>query len=358
MSLMSYLALRKSRAEGGDRLSRSSTRADFAPKRKRKIRFPNPLSSLRIIFDKENALLLFYNAFLFAAFYDVTAAIPSQFAEIYHYNDLQIGLCYIPFGFGSMCAALTNGQLLDRNYARFCRKLGIKIRKGRNQDLRNFPIEKARLQLAIPASYMAAGLVCVFGWLIDINGPLAPVLVVLFFSSFCMSVAFNVTNTLLIDFYPQSPATATAANNLARCLLGAGATGVIAPMLDAMGRGWTFTFLTLVLVVTSPMLWSVYFWGMGWRQARLAREHAREESKEKRSGNLEAGNVDTHENEERPPTPAEVDGDVPTATATVTSSGPLVDANEGSDESLNGDASRLGPGLAVLTTTLSHASGM
>jgi len=235
-------------------------------------------------------MLLFYNSFLFAAFYDVTASIPSQFAEIYHYNALQIGLCYIPFGFGSMCAALTNGHLLDRNYARWCKRLGIKITKGRNQDLRHFPIEKVRLQIAIPASYSAAALTCVFGWIMDVNGPLAAILVVLFFTSFSMSVAFNVTSTLLVDFYPNAPATATAANNLVRCLLGAGATGVVVPMLNKMGRGWTFTFLTLVLIATSPMLWAVYFWGHGWREQRWVREQ-RKKDKQREKNDLEKGAI-------------------------------------------------------------------
>ncbi|KAG9792292.1 hypothetical protein KCU88_g907, partial [Aureobasidium melanogenum] len=254
-----------------------------------KFRFPNPLRSMYLIFDKENALLLFYNAFLFAAFYDVTAALPSQLKIIFGYSELQIGLCYIPFGFGSMCAALTNGQLLDRNFARWAKKLGLKIKKGRNQDLKNFPIEKARLEIALPAAYCSAALVCVFGWILHINGPLAPLLVVLFFTSLSMSVAFNVTSTLLVDFYPNSPATATAANNVVRCLLGAGATAAVVPMIDSMGRGWTFTFLTFFLVATSPMLWLVYFRGMKWRNERLQKEDRAAKIKEANQNSGETG---------------------------------------------------------------------
>jgi len=287
MSLMNYLAIRKARQHpSSDTEQPEQQSPSTLPKTK--LRFPNPLSSLRIIADKENALILFYNAFLFAAFYDITAVIPSQFSRIYHFNDLQIGLCYIPFGVGSMSAALINGQLLDRNFARWCRKLGVPIKKGRNQNLKDFPIEKARLQLALPAAYFAACMVLVFGWVLDINGPLAALMVILFFASFSMSCAFNVTSTLLVDFYPQSPATATAANNLVRCLLGAGATGVVVPMIEGMGIGWTFTFLSLFLLATSPMLWLVYARGMGWREERRVREEAAKEKRDlKRSGKVE-----------------------------------------------------------------------
>ncbi|OQV08068.1 hypothetical protein CLAIMM_12393 [Cladophialophora immunda] len=262
MCLMDYLALRKSRSS-----LNPNTRGSQG-----KIKLPNPLRSLYIIYDKENALLLFYNAFLFAAFYDVTAAIPSQFTEIFGFDELQIGLCYIPFGIGSMSAALINGQLLDRNFARWCKKLGVPIRKGRDQDLSHFPIEKARLQIALVAVYSTCVFVSIFGWLIHFECPLAPVLVVLYFSSLSMSLASNVTSTLLVDFYPRTPATAIAANNFVRCILGAGATSAVVPMINAWGRGWTFTFLTLFLVTASPMLWLLYFRGMKWRTQRRQRE--------------------------------------------------------------------------------------
>ncbi|KAK5232340.1 hypothetical protein LTR47_006553 [Exophiala xenobiotica] len=307
MSLMNYLAVRKARKfQPHDDLSTENDAPATAPKRQ-KFRFPNPLRSMVIILDKENFLLLFYNAFLFAAFYDVTASIPSQFSEIYNFSVLQIGLCYIPMGVGSMCAALTNGQLLDRNFARWCKKLGVKIKKGRNQDLSNFPIEKARLQIAFPAVYSTAILVCLFGWILDINGPLAAILVVLFFMSLSMSISFNVTSTLLIDFYPTSPATATAANNVVRCLLGAGATAAVVPMINAMGRGWTFAFLALFLMATSPMLWFVYFRGMQWRRERMDREQRAKKLKEENARKGGGGEEATVDDNGKPP----VEGTIP-----------------------------------------------
>jgi MFS family permease len=281
MSLINYLAIRKARKLHADeQQSQVDAQSTASLKPRKKLRFPNPLKSLYIMYDKENALLLFYNAFLFASFYDVTAVLPSQLEKNYGYNELQIGLCFIPFGFGSLCAALTNGQLLDRNFARWAKRLGMQVKKGRNQDLSNFPIEKVRLQIALPAVYVTCTMVCIFGWILDVNGPVPALLVVLFFTSFSMSIAFNVTSTLLVDFYPKAPATATAANNLARCGIGAGATAAVIPMVNAMGRGWTFTFLILFLIATSPMLWAVYFWGMKWRGERNERERISQEKKD------------------------------------------------------------------------------
>lgn len=309
MSLMNYLAIRKA-LKAQQQFTHEVQSAESLPQ-KPKFRFPNPLRSMYLILDKENALLLFYNAFLFAAFYDVTAALPSQLNEIFGYNELQIGLCFIPFGVGSVCAALTNGQLLDRNFARWCKNLGLKIKKGRNQDLRTFPIEKARLQIAIPAAYCSAALVCVFGWILHINGPLAALLVVLFLASLSMSIAFNVTSTLLVDFYPQSPATATAANNVVRCCLGAGATAAVVPMINAMGRGWTFTFLTFFLIATSPMLWLVYFRGMKWRTERHEREDQAKKIKEEKLNSQSSGENGVLGQDEEGNNKPPVEGNIP-----------------------------------------------
>ena len=176
-----------------------------------------------------------------------------------------------------MCAALSNGHLLDRNFARHARKANLPIRKGRQTDLSNFPIERARLEVSLPFLYLFAVLTIVYGWTLTLRLSLAAPLTILFFLAFAMTSAFNAVSTLLVDFYPQRPATATAANNLVRCLLGAGATAVIAPMVYAMGEGWCFTLLGLWMVVCSPMVWWVWWRGMGMRRRREARAKQKEE---------------------------------------------------------------------------------
>lgn len=94
-----------------------------------------------------------------------------------------------------------------------------------------------------------------------------------------MTSAFNCLSVMLVDLYPLSPATATAANNLIRCLLGAGATGVIIYMIDAMGRGWAFTFIAGVVLLFSPILWLLERRGPGWREARRVRAEEIKRSK-------------------------------------------------------------------------------
>ena len=92
----------------------------------------------------------------------------------------------------------------------------------------------------------------------------------------------KVMSTMLVDLYPSSPATATAANNLVRCLMGAAGTAVIIQMINGMGRGWCFTFIAAVIFFTSPLLWAEMKWGPKWREQRRVRVEKREEVKEAR----------------------------------------------------------------------------
>ena len=217
------------------------------------------------------AVVLIYNSLLYTAFYDIMASLPKLFQEIYHFNDLQIGLCYLPFGCGCALASFINGKMLDHNFQRVARQIGFKIDRKRGNDLRHFPIERARLEIIWPL--LSFGLACVlcYGWVLEKNANLAAPLVLQFFIGLCVNGAFNILSTLVVDLYPQSPSTATAANNLVRCFMGAGGTGIINIMIESMGRGWCFTFLALVCIVAMPMLLVELKWGPIWREERRVR---------------------------------------------------------------------------------------
>ncbi|KAI2787558.1 hypothetical protein POX_f07929 [Penicillium oxalicum] len=271
MSLISYLKARKAREEGLE--------VPVNPTRP-KLRFPNPLQTLAIVIQKDTSIVLFCNAILFAGFYDVSATIPSIYQELYGLDDLQIGLCYIPFGLGASIASILNGKLLDFNYRRIAKALGFPLVKNRHTDLMNFPIEKARLQIAFPMLVFGSLSIIAFGWCLDFRVHLAAPTTILFLMGLTLTGAFNTVSTILIDFYPTQAAKATAANNLFRCLIGAGATALIDPMLAAMGRGWCFTFVALVMLATSPLLLLVIYKGPQWREERRLREEAKRREKE------------------------------------------------------------------------------
>lgn len=171
---------------------------------------------------------------------------------------------------------------MDSNYRRVATAAGITVDRKRGDDMRDFPIEKARLQVAWPLLYVGQAALLCYGWALEKNAHLAAPLILLFIMGLCLFGSFNTMSVLVVDLYPLSPATATAANNLVRCLMGAAGTAVIIQMIHAMGRGWCFTFITAVIFVPSPILWVLTKMGPKWREARRVRVEKHNAEKEAR----------------------------------------------------------------------------
>ena len=287
MSLLNYYSVRRQQRSAnslpralGAETQKQAHNAIFVGKKKRPLKFPNPLKAIAIVFEKDSGMLLLYNSWVYTAFYCVITTLPQLFTEIYGFHDLQIGLSFMPFGFGCIAASLTNGRVLDWNYRRVAAKAGIRVDRKRGEDMRHFPIEKARLPIVFPLLYTGQIAIIAYGWVLDVEGPLAAALVLLFLIGFLANGAFNAMSTMLIDLYPTTPSTATAANNLVRCWMGAGGTAVISLLLGALGRGWTFTLLGALVLLASPMPMALLRWGPKWREQRWIRENKQRKEKE------------------------------------------------------------------------------
>ena len=293
LSVLNYLESRKleHNDERNDELNRTVSRQEKKARQaelasERKLQWPNPMKTLHIIMEKDVGILLLYNSLIYTAFYDITASLPSLFAEIYGFNDLQVGLSFIPFGVGCSIASLLFGRLMDINYRRVAKKAGFRIDIKRGDDMRHFPIEKARIQVFIIPLYLGIACILCWGWVLQQNAPLAAPLVLSFIIGLTLTGSFNVMSTLLVDLYPLKPATSTAANNLCRCWMGAAGTAVIIQMINGMGRGWCFTFIAAVIFLTSPLLWVEMKWGPTWREERRVRlEKHMVEREEKKTEN-------------------------------------------------------------------------
>ena len=160
------------------------------------------------------------------------------------------------------------------------------IVQGKQQDLTNFPIEQARIDVILPAHILGTAALITLGWLMHYRVHIAANLVVGCFVGLGVSASFNTSNTLLIDLHRGKPATATAAVNFVRCLISAGGVAAIVPMVQAMNPGWCFTFWGLLFIAIMPMIWSLTHYGPKWR-AEVAERKARKE-KEKELATIEA----------------------------------------------------------------------
>ena len=156
MSLISYLQQRHNRqynTHQGATFTEKAQEKQKALTCQRKVRFPNPLKTLLIILEKDAALILLNNSLVYVAYFDVITSLPQLLREIYGFSDLHIGLSYIPYGMGCLASSIVSGRLLDWNFHRVAKQHGFDANKKWGNDLRTFPIEKARVQCGLPLLY-------------------------------------------------------------------------------------------------------------------------------------------------------------------------------------------------------------
>src|SRR5258707_152028 len=103
---------------------------------------------------------------------------------------------------------------MDWNYRRWAKKLNLPLEKKRSTDLRNFPIEKVRLQPVFLFAPLVAATYIPFGWVLQKRANLAVPLILEFICAYCQVSCSNALSSLLIDLYPEKPSTVTAASNL------------------------------------------------------------------------------------------------------------------------------------------------
>ncbi|KAJ5318777.1 Major facilitator superfamily domain general substrate transporter [Penicillium brevicompactum] len=247
----------KDTASSTDSIDRASM--DSPKKIEHKLRFPNPLKPLILVWHPNSIIvLLIYTA-------------------QYGLDELEIGLCYITLGTGSIVASVITGRLLDWNYKRMAAKLSSNPTAEHVGTADSVPVEKSRSMVTIPLVVLGSVTVLAFGWVLKFGEPLPAPEVLLFFVGVGQTGGFISTSTLLVDLHTANPAAATAANNMVRSFFSAAASAAIDPMLTAMGRGWAFTLVAFILLGTIPFL--LLLCGMGRKEKDSAKQ--RESSIEK-----------------------------------------------------------------------------
>ncbi|KAJ3497360.1 hypothetical protein NLG97_g1967 [Lecanicillium saksenae] len=237
----------------------------------RKIPVPNIWAAIRIAFEKDVGLLLLFNSLLVMSNFAMLIPLQDVVRRRYHFNDLQVGLCYIPYAIGNIVGALIMGKVLNWNYSRVARSLGMTPDRKRNDELRKFPIEKARTDPVWPWVVLAVAMTACWGWVVDSGANLAAPLVVLFFQGVGVSGPMSALSTILVDLYPNNAGRVSSTFNLTRAAMSATVSAVIQLIIDAWGYGYTYLFLALLILVSSPAILCVRVWGPKWREERYIR---------------------------------------------------------------------------------------
>ena len=234
---------------------------------------PNPFMSLKIIFYRDTFLILWMAASPYAVWYCVQTSIPLIFGNTYGYNDLVVGLCFLPGGLGVILGGLIAGRFMDWNYKHTARTIGLEGDNhmgGRNQ----FPFEKARSRGSFTILSVSIALLVGYGWAVQLHAhPSIPLILQALIGAKC-TVVLQMFSALLVDIFPKRPGAAAAANNITRCALSASAVAALQPLSEAIGRSWIFTIIALIDGGIGLLaVWALRRWGSAWRQKRDSRAH-------------------------------------------------------------------------------------
>lgn len=260
-------------AGAGDNEKYSGSDREISEQRySRRFRIRNPLSCLRMIFHLDTFLVLWMHGSFYTVDYSLVAAVPDIFKTIYHFNELQIGLAYLPRGIGIISGGYCVGKFMDDNYKMTAKKIGWTVNSVSGDDIDKFPLEQARSRGSLPLLMISTATLLGYGWAVSKDAHVSVPLVLQFIQGFWGTCFYITYNTLLVDVFPESPSTAAAAASITRCAMAAAGIAVLQPLLDAAGRGWYFTLLGL---------WSGGFgavavcllrrYGMQWRTRRMSR---------------------------------------------------------------------------------------
>ncbi|KAG8525533.1 uncharacterized protein KY384_009177 [Bacidia gigantensis] len=242
-----WVRRRKENASGNDENEKQTVNEDVTLDRSllQRFRIPNPWACLRMIFHFDTFFVLWMHSSFYTVDYSLVAAVPDIYKSIYHFNELQIGLAYLPRGAGIISGGYFVGKVMDHNYKFTAKKIGWTVNKVSGDDLNTFPIERARSRGSLWLLMVSTSTLIGYGWAVSSHVQVSVPLILQFIQGFWGTYFYTTYNTLLVDVFPESPSTAAAAASITRCAMAAAGVAVLQPLLDAAGRGWYFTLLGL-----------------------------------------------------------------------------------------------------------------
>ncbi|KAF2970924.1 hypothetical protein GQX73_g2703 [Xylaria multiplex] len=231
---------------------------------------------IRILFSKQAAPVVIFLAIYYAVWQMSITAVSVLFSELYGLSETQIGLTFIANGAGSIIGTLITGKILDTDYKRVKAKheadasqSGSETETDQPREVQhddvNFPLETARLRLLPLLALIQCASILTFGWTIQYRVHIAVPIVTTFITGWMVVSIVSIVTTYLIDVFPHHKAASSATVNLARCLLAAGGTSIVTPIIGAVGVGWTFTITVAVQLLALVGLAIQWRFGSKWR---------------------------------------------------------------------------------------------
>ncbi|KAJ2980191.1 hypothetical protein NUW58_g7016 [Xylaria curta] len=233
---------------------------------------PNPLPSVRLIFHRDTALILWLCAIPYAVWYCIQTSIPLIYGPGYGFNDLEVGLSFLAGGGGVIVGGVVAGRLMDWSFEKTAVAAGFSPDKKKGIEIASFPIEKARSTASIPIMLVSMFAVGGYGWAVQTHAHPAIPLILQFYIGAKCTVVHQIYSALIVDIFPSNPGTAGASNNICRCTLSAIVVAILQPVVKAIGYSWLFTILALIEGLSGMIaVWMLRKRGWEWRKKRVAK---------------------------------------------------------------------------------------
>lgn len=229
----------------GEPLPDSVNRPEDGPTGKGRLVVPNPFMPIRLIFYWDTFISLWLAASPYAVWYLIQTSIPIIYGQGhggYGFEDVYVGLCYLPGAFGVISGGLIAGKMMDQNY----KHVATKNDWSDAYEQADFPIEQARSRFSLAILSVSMLVLIGFGWTVQFTvHPAVPLIFQFYLGAKC-TVLLQVYSALLVDIFPEKPGTIAASNNITRCGLSAAAVAALDPLVNTIGHGWFFTMVGLL----------------------------------------------------------------------------------------------------------------
>jgi MFS family permease len=229
----------------------------------------NILGPLQMIWGMEVTYIIFFLAIAYTAWQVTVTVMSTLFKTTYGLTDLQIGLTFISNGFGCVIGTLTTGKFLDFDYRR--------LKASYTGAAEDFPLENIRLRTLWLWSGVQCASVIIFGWTLQYHVHIAVPIICTFFLGWAATSVISTVTTFMVDIFPDQSASATAALNLVRCLMAAGAMAGALPVVNSIGVGWTFTMIFFIELSSLLLVVLQLRYGVKKRKMREGQEKVNDE---------------------------------------------------------------------------------
>ena len=246
------------------------------------------LEPFLFLLEKDVACTLYFGAVIYTIWSMLTSSTSFLFTKYFGLDTLQIGLCFIPNGIGCIIGSIMTGRQLDFDFKaaeasyRYQWDLPHSHTLPKQELPRDFPLERARLAQMASLVYIFIFAVLVYGFSLRPDATLALPLMAQFVVGYSSTAVLNLNSTLTVDLYPGKGASATAVNNLARCLMGAVGVSLTNIALTKMRPHILFLILACFTLASVPTVIAEWKFGMKWRAQRMERVMRKAEKKQRR----------------------------------------------------------------------------